>query len=59
VSETAGALADGNWGVYTYPGGGAKYAPFETYTPISFAEAPVGPVDPVDPVDPVANRRSP
>lgn len=57
MSEAAGALADGNWGVYTYPGGGSKYAPFETYTPISFAEAPVGPVDPVDPVDPVANPK--
>jgi putative cell wall-binding protein len=33
----AGAPATGNYGVYTYPGGGAKYAPFETYTPIEFA----------------------
>lgn len=32
---------EGNFGVYTYPGGGANYAPFETYTPITFAtEAP-------------------
>lgn len=43
VSEAAGALAGGNWGVYTYPGGGARYAPFETYTPVSFATAPVDP----------------
>ncbi|WP_353987410.1 HtaA domain-containing protein [Ruicaihuangia caeni] len=34
-----GALAGGNYGIYTYPGSGAKYAPFETYTPVSF-EAP-------------------
>jgi putative cell wall-binding protein len=33
----AGAPATGNYGIYTYPGGGAKYAPFETYTPIDFA----------------------
>jgi putative cell wall-binding protein len=33
----AGAPATGNYGVYTYAGGGAKYAPFETYTPIEFA----------------------
>ncbi|WP_200807971.1 HtaA domain-containing protein, partial [Demequina sp. NBRC 110056] len=28
----------GNYGIYTYPGSGAVYAPFETYTPITFAE---------------------
>lgn len=33
----AGAPATGNYGIYTYPGGGAKYAPFETYTPVEFA----------------------
>lgn len=33
----AKALADGTWGVATYPGGGAKYAPFETLTPVAFA----------------------
>jgi len=38
VSKTeASELLAGNYGVYTYPGGGAKYAPFETYTPITFA----------------------
>ncbi|MCW2288789.1 S-layer family protein [Leucobacter luti] len=38
VSEQdVSALAAGNYGIYTYPGGGAKYAPFETYTPITFA----------------------
>jgi hypothetical protein len=35
--EYAGVPATGNYGVYTYPGGGAKYAAFETYTPIAFA----------------------
>src|SRR5690606_15272309 len=29
----------GNYGVYTYPGSGASYAPFETATPISFTAA--------------------
>lgn len=33
----AKAIADGAWGVVTYPGGGAKYAPFETLTPVTFA----------------------
>ena len=33
----AGEIANGNYGVYTYAGGGSKYAPFETYTPITFA----------------------
>ncbi len=33
----SGAIADGNFGVYTYPGGGATYPAFETYTPVSFA----------------------
>lgn len=37
----AGALADANFGVYTYPGGGANYAAFETYTPVTFADPSV------------------
>ncbi|HKP08780.1 MAG TPA: HtaA domain-containing protein [Microbacterium sp.] len=43
ISRTeASALLTGNYGVYTYSGAGAKYAAFETYTPITFAEpAPV------------------
>jgi len=42
--DDAAALEGGRWGVYTYPGGGAKHAPFETYTPIAFAEpVPAGP----------------
>ncbi|MEZ3161394.1 HtaA domain-containing protein [Microbacterium sp. BWT-B31] len=43
VSKTeASELLSGNYGIYTYPGSGAVYAPFETYTPIAFAEpAPV------------------
>lgn len=40
-SEASELLA-GNYGIYTYSGAGAKYAGFETYTPIMFAEpAPV------------------
>ncbi len=35
VSE-AEALENGRWGIYTYGGGGAKYAPFETFTPVLF-----------------------
>ncbi|HWR86223.1 MAG TPA: HtaA domain-containing protein, partial [Rhodoglobus sp.] len=42
VSAIAPA-ASGNYGVYTYAGSGAVHAPFETYTPISFAAAPVTP----------------
>ena len=30
----------GNYGIYTYGGSGASYAPFETYTPLSFSAAP-------------------
>ncbi|MGA1836128.1 cell wall-binding repeat-containing protein [Herbiconiux sp. 11R-BC] len=37
VAKAAAGLADGNYGIYTYSGSGAKYAPFETYTPLSFA----------------------
>lgn len=37
-TEAQDALA-GNYGVYTYPGSGAAYAPFETYTPIAFSGA--------------------
>ncbi|WP_368497718.1 hypothetical protein [Herbiconiux sp. A18JL235] len=32
-------LAAGNFGIYTYPGSGASYAPFETYTPLAFSAA--------------------
>jgi hypothetical protein len=38
VSATeANNLLAGNYGIYTYPGGGAKYAPFETFTPVTFS----------------------
>lgn len=47
------AYTSGNWGVYTYPGGGAAYAPFETYTPLSFATA-VPPTEPEQPAEPVS-----
>ena len=37
-TEAQDALA-GNYGIYTYPGSGATYAPFETYTPVVFSGA--------------------
>lgn len=39
TKDSALALENGRYGVYTYPGGGATYAPFETFTPIEFAPA--------------------
>ncbi|QXT63348.1 hypothetical protein [Tessaracoccus palaemonis] len=33
-------VGSGNYGVYTYAGGGVTYAPFETFTPVSFDESP-------------------
>lgn len=41
--DEASELLAGNYGIYTYPGSGATYAPFETYTPIAFAEDATGP----------------
>lgn len=38
--------AAGTYGIYTYPGGGAKYAPFETATPVTFAQPEPEPVNP-------------
>ncbi len=38
-----GALADGNYGIYTYAGGGAVQPLFETFTPITFTTAPAPP----------------
>ena len=35
VSDTL--TNEGNWGIYTYAAGGPVYAPFETFTPLSFA----------------------
>ncbi len=37
TQDFTGVPETGNFGVYTYPGGGAKFAPFETYMPITFA----------------------
>lgn len=37
------ALA-GNFGIYTYPGGGADQPAYETYTPITFVDAPDAPL---------------
>lgn len=39
TKDSAKALADGRYGIYTYGAGGATYAPFETFTPIAFAPA--------------------
>lgn len=39
TKDSAKALADGRYGIYTYAAGGATYAPFETFTPIAFAPA--------------------
>lgn len=39
TEDFAGALAAGTYGIYTYPGSGATYAPFETSTPVTFAAA--------------------
>ena len=35
-TSEANDLLAGNYGVYTYAAGGPKYAPFETYTPLTF-----------------------
>ena len=37
----SGEPATGNYGIYTYPGGGVSYPAFETYTPITFSAAPI------------------
>ncbi|MHA3682903.1 S-layer homology domain-containing protein [Leucobacter sp. HY1908] len=45
------ALEGGQYGIVTYPGGGATYAPFETFTPVTFASTDETP-DPEPAVDP-------
>ncbi len=43
VSDTA-TNPTGNYGIYTYPGSGAAFADYETYTPLTFAvPTPVAP----------------
>ena len=47
----------GNFGIYTYPGGGATYAPFETYTATRFGTSIVDPTpepttEPTEPAPP-------
>lgn len=38
----AKAIADGSWGIVTYPGSGTLHAAFETFTPVTFGSpAPV------------------
>lgn len=47
TKSKAKELAAGNWGVVTYPGGGSTFAPFETFTPVTFLpETEVTPVAP-------------
>ncbi len=46
ADTAAAALESGNYGVYTYPGGGAVTPSFETYTPITFEPPVVVPVTP-------------
>jgi hypothetical protein len=36
AAATAKGLTGGNYGIYTYPGGGAAQPAFETYTPLEF-----------------------
>ncbi|MDR2372958.1 MAG: hypothetical protein LBD77_02405 [Bifidobacteriaceae bacterium] len=43
AAAEAKGLVGGNYGIYTYPGGGAVEATFETYTPLTFV--PGLPVD--------------
>ncbi|WP_157006902.1 HtaA domain-containing protein [Agromyces laixinhei] len=50
------ALADGNYGVYTFAGSGAKIASFETYTPVSFATTPEPPTPPTPPTPPAPGQ---
>ncbi len=40
VSRGFGEPDTGNYGIYTYSGGGAAYAGFETYTPVTFSTTP-------------------
>ena len=47
AAQAADALAGGNWGVYTFAGGGAVHAPFETFTAVTFASDPTPPTPPV------------
>lgn len=38
LSKTAASeLVTGDYGIYTYGGGSSRFAPFETYTPVSFS----------------------
>lgn len=56
--DEAKAVVDGSWGVVTFAGGGAKYAPFETFTKVTFKdeiEIPEVPEVPVLPETPEVN----
>jgi len=44
-AATAKGLTDGRYGIYTYPGGGAVQAGYETFTPLTFVADGDVPVD--------------
>ncbi len=41
--DYTGALANGRYGIYTYPGSGTTQPLYETFTPITFSESPTTP----------------
>ena len=41
--DEANAIAGGSWGIATFAGGGGMYAPFETFTKVTFKSPEVGP----------------
>lgn len=43
ITVSEALTSSGNWGIYTYAAGGSVFAPFETFTPISFAAAAPSP----------------
>ncbi|GAA4846553.1 hypothetical protein GCM10023221_26480 [Luteimicrobium xylanilyticum] len=45
AAATAKGLTDGRYGIYTYPGGGAAQAGYETFTPLTFTGDGDVPVD--------------
>jgi len=41
IDSAATGITEGRYGIYTYPGSGATAPDFETFSPISFVDAPV------------------
>ena len=50
VKEYAAALEGGNYGVYSYSGAGPVYAPYETFTPVTFVD-PIAPTVTTQPLN--------